>query len=143
MSNLSQFHTLKGYQQISSNPLSPAMEDYLEMIYRLLLSQPCVRINELAAQLNVKPSSCTKYIQLLTNSGYLFYKKYGYITLTENGLAASKFLYQRHNILHNFFCTINHSEQELELVEKVEHFIDFNTLNNMEKLTEYLHKMNY
>ena len=138
MSNHSQFHTLKGYQQTSSNPLSPAMEDYLEMIYRILLSQPCVRIHELASNLNVKPSSCTKYIQLLANYGYLYYQKYGYVTLTEIGLLTGEALYQRHIILNDFFCALNHTQDELELVEKVEHFIDGRTLENLKQLTKIL-----
>ena len=36
-------------------------------------------------------------------------------------LELGSYLLFRHDILHRFFCQINHSENELEQVEKVEH----------------------
>ncbi|MDO5520838.1 MAG: iron dependent repressor, metal binding and dimerization domain protein [bacterium] len=143
MSEPSNFYTQKCYQQNSSNPLTPTMEDYLEMIYRLLLRNPVVRIGELSVQLNVKPSSSTKIVQTLKEKGYINYEQYSYISLTEQGEALGAYLYARHNILHDFFCTVNHSNSELEVVEMVEHFIDKETLENIEHLTHYLHDHKY
>ena len=40
-------------------------------------------------------------------------------------------LLYRHDLLCEFFCLINHSDNELALVEKIEHFIDKNTVNNI------------
>lgn len=143
MKNTSNFHTLKGYQQNSSNLLTPSMEDYLEMIYRLLQKDSVVRIGELSKNLNVKPSSSTKIVQHLKEKGFITYQQYGYINLTEQGKEMGNYLYKRHGILHDFFCTLNHSTNELEQVEMVEHFINRTTVENLEKLTAFLRDQNY
>lgn len=143
MKDSNNFYTLKGYQQNTANELTPALEDYLEMIYRLLLRTPVVRIGDLSKSLNVKPSSSTKMVQILKDKGLVSYKQYGYINLTEQGQELSRYLFNRHNLLHDFFCTVNHSDNELELVEMVEHFIDKSTLKNLELLTIYLQSQKY
>ena len=61
------------------------MEDYLEMICRLLSENEVVRINELSEKLNVKPSSASKMVRTLRDSGYLKFHSYGYIGITEKG----------------------------------------------------------
>lgn len=52
------FHTVRGYelQRHNKNFLTPALEDYLEMIYRNSLNEDYIRINILAQLLNVKDS---------------------------------------------------------------------------------------
>ena len=47
------FYTLKGYQLIESDELTPAMQDYLEMICRLSAESSIVRVSVLAAELHV------------------------------------------------------------------------------------------
>ena len=53
-----------------------------------------------------------------------------------------KYLLWRHNILVKFFKRLNKKNYLLEQVEKIEHFIDFETLKNMEKFikTNHLHE---
>ena len=41
------------------------------------------------------------------------------------------YLIYRHDILHKFFCRINNSDNELMLVEKIEHFINKETVDNI------------
>lgn len=64
------FYTLKGYQTNETAELTTAMEDYLEMICRLLQDRESVRVGDLSRMLHVKPSSVTKMIQHLCLSGY-------------------------------------------------------------------------
>jgi Mn-dependent DtxR family transcriptional regulator len=108
------------------------MEDYLEMIFRMSVGE--VRVNELAKNLNVRPSSASKMVDNLRAGGYIDFEKYGVIVLTEKGKQAGEYLLHRHEILHEFLCLINNSDNELEQVEKIEHFINENTLLNIEKL---------
>lgn len=82
------YHTLKGYQLIDDAGLTPAMEDYLEMICRILQNGGQVRVLKLSEMLNVKPSSTSKMIRHLGDLGYLNAAKYGDILLTEKGKAA-------------------------------------------------------
>lgn len=129
-----EFYTLKGYQLSDSNMLTTAMEDYLEMICRMLGNTKVVRINELAKNLNVKPSSASKMVNNLKYVGYLTFEKYGYIAVTQKGLEMGNYLLYRHDILNRFLCTLNQTENELEQVEKIEHFINIDTVHNLEKL---------
>lgn len=133
-----QFYTLKGYQQQAELELTSSMEDYLEMICRLESESRVVRINALAQKLNVKPSSASKMVQNLKESGYITFHKYGYIETTPKGQQMGFYLLRRHKVLHEFLCILNHSEQELEQVEKIEHFMNRQTVENLEKLTQKL-----
>ena len=130
------FYTLKGYSRNENEKLTSSMEDYLEMICRLLQGNEVVRISELAGSLHVKPPSASKMVNNLRDAGYIEFKKYGYIVVTEKGQEAGRYLLHRHKVLHDFLCLLNHSENELEQVEKIEHFIDKTTVDNLELLTE-------
>lgn len=134
------FYTFKGYQLNDTGKLSSAMEDYLEMICRMLQSSEVVRISELAEKLHVKPSSASKMVSNLKQAGYIEFEKYGYIGVTKKGIETGNYLLYRHEVLQNFLCTINRSNNELEQVEKIEHFINKSTIENLEKLTQELIK---
>jgi Mn-dependent DtxR family transcriptional regulator len=134
------FYTQKGYQLNKANELTASMEDYLEMICRMLKNTDVVRINELAERLHVKPSSASKMVSNLRQVGYIDFQKYGYIAATKKGLEVGRYLLYRHDVLHKFLCMLNNTENELDQVEKIEHFINKSTLKNLEKLTNELIK---
>lgn len=81
----SRFFTQKGYELQNQEELSASMEDYLEMIYRMLQESQCVRIHALAKQLHVKPSSASKMVTALKEKGYIEFEHYGYLTATKKG----------------------------------------------------------
>ena len=114
------------------------MEDYLEMICRMLKGQDIVRIQALSENLHVKPSSASKMVNALKERGYISFQKYGYLTATPKGLEVGEYLLYRHDILHEFLCLLNHSENELEQVEKIEHYINRETVANLHLLLERL-----
>ena len=130
------FYTLKGYALLEGNVITSSMEDYLEMIYRIHTCGEAVRVGALAEKLNVKPSSATKMVNNLKKQNLVSSEKYGYIKLTEAGLELGKYLIFRHNTLHQFLCYINRSENELEQVEKIEHFINVETVSNIRRLLD-------
>jgi len=135
-----EFHTVRGYQLLNQGNrlLTPAMEDYLEMIYRNIQKDGYMRINTLSEFLNVKPSSSTKMVQNLTQLGFVDYKKYGIIFLTEKGALIGKFLLERHNIIERFLTLIGVSEDTLVETELIEHNISINTTKNINALNEFL-----
>ncbi len=140
MEETGQFYTLKGYQVKESSALTPAMEDYLEMICRLLEQGRVVRIGELAEQLHVKPSSASKMIELLRQGEFVDCQKYDYVRLTEKGRAQGQYLLYRHQVLQRFLCLLNHTANELEQVEKIEHFLNRQTVANLDALADLLEK---
>jgi len=142
MSENHRFYTLKGYALLEGNAITSSMEDYLEMIYRIHLSGEAVRIGVLAESLNVKPSSASKMVGNLKKQGLVASEKYGYIKLTESGIALGKYLVFRHDTLHRLLCYINQSQNELEQVEKIEHFINAETVKNIERLLDRMQTRN-
>ncbi len=132
------FFTFKGYIQIDENEITASMEDYLEMIFRLYEQGEVIRISKLSEILHVKPSSASKMVVNLKEKGFVEFEKYGYINLTDKGIGLGKYLLFRHNTISGLLCYINDTEDELEQVEKIEHFINLKTVNNMKKLLDKL-----
>ena len=130
-----EFYTLKGYRLQNGGDITEAMEDYLEMICRHIQENGYIRIHFLAEQLHVRPSSASKMVGKLREMGLVEFEKYGLIIPTERGMAVGRYLLWRHDVLHRFFRLLNHSDCQLEQVEKVEHFMSRETMENLEKLT--------
>lgn len=129
----SEYYTLKGYRLKEKNYITEAMEDYIEMIYREVKDN-YITIKKLSEKLNVKASSVSKMATKLKELNLINFEKYGKINLTNDGIILGKYLLHRHNILKIFFKKLNKSKYNLEQVEKVEHFIDIDTIYNLEKL---------
>jgi Mn-dependent DtxR family transcriptional regulator len=140
MSQSNGFYTMKGYALNADGELTSAMEDYLEMIARLTRQNASVRVSDLSGMLHVKASSATKMVQQLGLCGFIQAEKYSDIHLTDKGRDAGNYLLYRHEVIHRFLCVLNHSENELEQAEKIEHFLDRATVKNLELLTERLMK---
>ena len=136
MSGNNRFYTLKGYALLENNTITSSMEDYLEMIYRIRSTGEAVRIGSLAQMLNVKPSSASKMVSNLKKQGLVSSEKYDYVKLTDAGTQLGKYLVFRHDTLHRFLCYLNQSDNELEQVEKIEHFINAETVRNINKLLD-------
>lgn len=138
MDKINGFYTLKGYQINTPIELTPAMEDYLEMICRITRANNRVKVSDLSKRLHVKPSSVTKMLQQLHRAEYIETEKYGDISLTEKGRTTGAYLLYRHDVIHRFLCALNNSDNELEQVEKIEHFLDQHTVKNLDLLIERL-----
>lgn len=138
----SSFKTVRGYElkRYNENPLTPALEDYLEMIYRYCEKKPFIRVNTLASLLNVKASSASKMIKKLKQLDLVDYEKYGIIKLTEKGEKKGKFLLNRHNIIENFLLFIGCEEKTLIQTELIEHYITPSTVKKIETLCNFFNE---
>ncbi len=128
---------MKGYTLMEHDGITASMEDYLEMICRMSRESSVVRVSSLAAALHVKPSSASKMAGNLRARDFIEFSKYGYITLTETGNRLGEYLISRHELLNRLLCLINGTEDELEEVEKIEHFLSRRTILNLEKFLEH------
>ena len=109
------FYTLKGYNLIEHGLLTAAMEDYLEMIYRMQgKGEGVVRVSALAQAREL-----------------ILFPRYGYITLTGTGRRLGEYLLLRHQLVHRLLCRINGTQNELEECEKIEHFLSPRTVENL------------
>lgn len=140
MEDNSQFHTVRGYQLLEKNDkyMTSAMEDYLEMIYRNSLTEGYMRINTLSELLNVAAPSATKMVQKLSHLGFLNYKKYGIIFLTELGNEVGRSLLQRHEIIQIFLKNMGVEQDLLLETELIEHNISAATLNKINLYNQFL-----
>ena len=134
-----EFHTVRGYQLLNQNNrlLTSAMEDYLEMISRNAEAEGYVRINELAEKLNVRASSATKMAQKLGSLGFIKYKRYGIIELTESGKELGGYLLMRHSVIESFLHMIGITDNLLVETELIEHNISANTLKHLDILSAF------
>lgn len=129
-----EYRTIKGYKLKNNKEITDAMEDYLEMICRSARRDGYARINHLAATLGVRPSSASKMVSNLKELGYVESEKYGIVKPTVKGWELGSYLLYRHDVLHEFLCLLNHTEDEIEQVEQIEHFFDEKTIRNLEGL---------
>ena len=79
------FYTMKGYERSASDEMTSSMEDYLEMVCRMEEEGEPIRVSSLAASLHVRPSSASKMLDNLRKAGYIDFKKYGSIMVTDKG----------------------------------------------------------
>lgn len=132
------FFTFSEYIKKDMNFLTPSMEDYLEMIYRLSITSGFTRINDLASSLNIQPPSATKMVQKLSKLNLINYEKYGVIVLKEDGKRIGNTLLKRHKIIENFLKLIGVSNSGiLEQTEKIEHTINPETLKCINNLLSF------
>jgi Mn-dependent DtxR family transcriptional regulator len=134
------FYTVRGYALLhqQGTSLTPSMEDYLEMIYRLTKEQGHTRISALAGALHVQLPSASRMVQRLAELGFVRYERYGVLALTAQGREVGAFLLRRHNIIEQFLRLIGVSENVLEETEKIEHNVGSNTLEQINILVEFL-----
>jgi Mn-dependent DtxR family transcriptional regulator len=138
--NENAFYTVRGYalRHQKGAFLTPSMEDYLEMIYRLAKDKGYTRVSDLAGALHVQSPSASRMVQKLAELGFVRYERYGVIELTGQGHAAGAYLLRRHRIIEQFLKLIGVSEGILEETEKIEHNISEETLERINILVEFL-----
>jgi Mn-dependent DtxR family transcriptional regulator len=139
------FFTARGYATLnaSEDELTPSMEDYVEMIFRLSSNQGYTRVRDIAAALNVQPPSVTKMLQKLHEKGHVRYEKYGIVRLTAYGHQLGEYLLNRHNALREFLQIIGAQENLLEDVEGIEHNVSAPTMQRLLDLVCFLRSHPY
>ncbi len=125
-------------QTVSQN-LSSGLEDYIEAIYTAELSNEPLKGAELARKLNISRASVSEALSKLVNKKLITYSSYQTITLTQEGKTEAQKVYEKHNILKNFFESVLdiNSEEAGENACKIEHIISENILDKMKKLTKF------
>ena len=61
---------------ISTNPITPTMEDYLEAIFNLSKEKGAIRVRDIARKLDVKMPTVTNMLKTLSEGGLIDYEKY-------------------------------------------------------------------
>lgn len=118
--------------------LKPSGEMYLESIFVLSKTNSAVRSIDIAEHMNFSKPSVSRAVGLLKEQNYIAVDKDGYITLTEEGLALSQKIYERHTVLSKALITLG-VDEETAVADacKMEHVISD---KSFEALKEYLSK---
>lgn len=124
------FYTFSSYLKNNKKIITPSMEDYIEMIFRLGLknNHEGIRVNVLSNALNIKPPSVTKMIKKLAELDICEYRKSSTVKLTKNGINIGEELLERHNTIELFLKKLGVENTLLEQTEKIEHIVNLETL---------------
>jgi len=103
-------------------------EDYLEMILMLHEEKGAVRSIDIAVALGVTKPSVSVAMKHLRENGYILMDKENYISLTEDGMAIARKIYDRHKVITKFLISLGVDEDiAREDACKIEHDISTQT----------------
>jgi Mn-dependent DtxR family transcriptional regulator len=109
------------------------MEDYLEVIYELVLQKGYATTIDISDYLNVSSPSVTRMMKKLHETGFIRYEKYRGMSLTDKGIEVAKAIRKRHGILAEFFKMIGVQDDIAnEDAEGIEHHLHSETLKKLE-----------
>lgn len=89
-----------------TNRLSASQEDYLEAVYHIAREKKVARAKDIAKRLDVRASSVTNALRVLSSLGLINYAPYDLITLTDKGVVQAEEIVARHVALANFMVTV-------------------------------------
>ncbi|MBA7475400.1 HTH-type transcriptional regulator MntR [subsurface metagenome] len=123
-----------------NNNLSASLEDYLEAIFNLAGESNVARSKDIAKSLNVAKSSVTGALRLLAKKGLVNYKPYGYVTLTDSGIAEAARVARKHNVIKSFFINILGVDSEVaqEAACKMEHALGPAIISRLLDFTDFV-----
>lgn len=127
----------KAHATASSGP-TPRVEDYVEVIYELILEKGYARIVDIGAHLDVSSPTATKMIQRLAEDGLVVYERYRGIALTDAGTELAKKVRHRHDIIMEFLRLLGVDEVTAHReTEGIEHHFEAGTVAKLANLVEH------
>ncbi|MGS0765501.1 metal-dependent transcriptional regulator [Syntrophomonas curvata] len=118
-----------------SQPLTPALEDYLEVIYQLSGENGTAKISDIARRMNIAKPSVTQAIASLRREGLVYQDRYGPVLLTPKGEKRAREVWYRHTVIRRFLEEILGVEPATADRDAclMEHNISVETFSQMEK----------
>lgn len=122
-------------------PLSPALENYLAIIFRQECTTGACRASDIADSAGVARSSVTSALRMLSRLEYIKYSPYRLINLTEKGLRAGQRLTHRNLVLQDFFQNILQLPQDTATAVacELEHVIPDDVMQRWRHFVLYMH----
>ncbi|SDZ79014.1 iron (metal) dependent repressor, DtxR family [Bizionia paragorgiae] len=115
-------------------------ENYIKAIYHLgKYGKEMVNTNAIAEALDTKASSVTDMVKKLSEKGYLNYKKYQGVILTEKGKDVAVNIVRKHRLWEVFLVEkLNFTWDEVhEVAEHLEHIRSEKLINELEAFLEF------
>lgn len=119
--------------------IQKSSEDYLETMLILQESLGYIRSIDIAEHLGVTKPSVSYATKRLRENGYITMDKDGLITLTDDGMAIARNMFQRHKILTQVFIKMGvDPEIAAEDACKIEHDLSQATFDAICRLAEHI-----
>ena len=118
-----------------------SLEDYLEAIYNSINQRGHARTNEIASDLGVKAPSVTEMFNKLREKGFINYKKYEGVTLTERGRKVAKDVSDVHENIKKFLKILQVSPDQADRDAcKVEHSLSKESISQLSKFIDFVQR---
>jgi DtxR family transcriptional regulator, Mn-dependent transcriptional regulator len=120
--------------------LTASQEDYLVAVYHICREKQVARAKDIAKRLDVRASSVTNALRVLSSLGLINYAPYDLITLTESGLTAAQEVVGRHEALNTFFITVLGVDpaEAQQAACKMEHTIPKSIVDRLIQYAQYV-----
>ncbi|HEY4695774.1 MAG TPA: metal-dependent transcriptional regulator [Candidatus Hydromicrobium sp.] len=120
--------------------LTQSLEDYLEAIYVISLTNKVIRVKEIAKFLDVKTPSVVDAIGKLTEKRLVIHEKYGYLELTDEGYKLARNVNDKHEKVHKFLNEILGVSDSISKKDacNIEHYISKEAMDKMIKFTRFV-----
>ena len=118
-----------------SNPISPSLEDYIEVIYSLGEARDPVRLTDIAARLELSKASVSRAVKALRAGGFVEHERYGTLMLTELGLETAREVARRHKLLKRFLTGVLGLPEDIAERDacRIEHVVNPRTVAALEE----------
>ena len=127
----------KAHGAVQTGP-TPRVEDYVEVVYELILEKGYARVVDISGHLHVSAPTATKMIQKLGEDGLVVYERYRGIALTPAGEELAKRLRERHSVIMDFLRLLDVDEATAHrATEGIEHHLDAGTLDRLAQLVAH------
>ena len=104
--------------------INESAENYLETILQLSKTLPVVRSVDIANELGFKKSSVSVAMKNLRQKEHITVTDAGFIYLTDSGKEIAEHVYEKHQLLKGWLCSLGVSEEiAAEDACKMEHVI--------------------
>jgi len=112
-------------------PLSPVLEDYLEVIFRLQREKHFARVSDISTAIEVGKSAVTAALKSLSEKGLVNYRSYEPVTLSKKGEQMAEQILLRRRIIQDFLEKVLAVEKNLveSAACKLEHAVDKEVLD--------------
>lgn len=121
------------------NNLSSSLEDYIEVIYNILLEKESVKAVEIAKTLNVSRASVSEALSKLEEKKLILNNGHKGIKLTETGMKNAENITRKHSVLSNFFERVLLLDKKVAAQNacRVEHVISDDLFERIKQLQKF------
>lgn len=122
--------------------ITPALENYIRVLYDLQTSEKLPRVKHVAKILKVKVPTVVESLKKLENAGILEHEKYGYIRLTPKGIALAERIHKNNRIVYEFatrFLELS-SDEAQDLACKLEHISNIRFFTALSVIMDFLNE---